>query len=238
MERTVEIWTRSHERPHRSLANAEFLLGVLALQRNELDEALEHARAAAKIQASTLPERHVDRGETAQLLAVIHSVRGEYELALEQLHMTLTIWEPAYGIGNPQVQRARSDLAATQLALGQLEAARDGLTELLPHVQGTMEQVSVRLQLCEAAVRNGRLDAADAELDVLDTLRLADFGAHEFSYALLRALVALRRGDLQSAQLERLHLARTTTSFTADQINSWFDQLALTPAERATLQTD
>jgi hypothetical protein len=212
------------------------LLGALALQRNQLDEALTHAVASAAIQASTLPEGHLDRGATAQLLAVIHSVRGEHEQALQQFELTLTIWVPVYGIGDPQVQRVRSDLAATRLALGQIDEAGILLTELLPHVLGPKEEVLVRLQLCEVALRRGHLDSASTELDMLDTLGLDNFGAHEFSYALLRALLDFRRGDLRPAQLERLRLSRTTTRFTTAQIATWSAQLELTPTERAKLQ--
>jgi tetratricopeptide (TPR) repeat protein/predicted Ser/Thr protein kinase len=234
--RAVEIWTRSHKRPHRSLAKAEYLLGALALQRNELDEALTHAVASATLQGSTLPEGHLDRAATAQLLAVVHSVRGEHEQALEQFELALTIWAPISGIDDPQVQRTYSDLAATQLALGQIDEAGKGLTELLPHVVGSKEKVLVHLQLCEVALRRGRLDLASAELDTLDAFGPDDFGTHEFSYALLRALVDFRRGGVRSAQLERLRLARTTTRFTAAQITDWLDQLELTPNERANLQ--
>jgi predicted Ser/Thr protein kinase/tetratricopeptide (TPR) repeat protein len=236
LERAVAIWVRSHRRPHRSLAHAEFLLGALALQHEDLDKALEHTLAAATIQASTLPEQHVDHGATAQLLAVIYSVRGEHEQALGQFERTLAVWEPIYGIGDPQVQRVHSDLAATRLALGRIDEAEKELTALLPHAAGPDEQISVRLQLCEAAVRRGRLDSAESELDKLDTLGLDDFAAHEFSYALLRALVGLRRGNLGSSQIERLRRARTTTRFTANQITSWLDQLELSAPERVALQ--
>jgi tetratricopeptide (TPR) repeat protein/predicted Ser/Thr protein kinase len=236
LERAVAIWMRSHRRPHRSLANAEFLLGALALQQDALDEALEHTLASATIQVSTLPEQHLDHGATAQLLAVIYSVRGEHEQALAQFERTLEIWQPVYGIDDPQVQRAHSDLAATRLALGRIDDAEKGLIELLPHVVGSKEQTLVRLQLCEAAVRHGRLDSAQEQLDTLDALGLDDFAAHEFSYTLLHALVGLRRGNLDPTQLERLRLARATTRFTASQITSWLDQLELSSAERVTLQ--
>jgi tetratricopeptide (TPR) repeat protein len=218
------------------LANAEFLLGALALQQDALDEALEHTLASATIQVSTLPEQHLDHGATAQLLAVIYSVRGEHEQALAQFERTLEIWQPVYGIDDPQVQRAHSDLAATRLALGRIDDAEKGLIELLPHVVGSKEQTLVRLQLCEAAVRHGRLDSAQEQLDTLDALGLDDFAAHEFSYTLLHALVGLRRGNLDPTQLERLRLARATTRFTASQITSWLDQLELSSAERVTLQ--
>jgi tetratricopeptide (TPR) repeat protein/predicted Ser/Thr protein kinase len=238
LERTVEIWTRSHERPHRDLAKAELLLGMLALRGQELDEAEVHARKSASIQTLTLPEKHLERGGTAHLLAVIHSVRGEHEQALEQLEATLAIWEPAYGLDDPRVQRVRSDVAATQLALGEIDDAAEGLALLLPHVQGQPEQVSVRLQLCEVAVRRGQLEAADTELEAIDTLEPDGLGPHEFSYVLLRALVDLRRGDLQTAMVERVHGARTVTPFTAAQIDTWLDQLELSPPERAALQIE
>ena len=235
LERAIEIWSKSPEHPQGVLAKAEFLLGMQALHRQEFDIAEKHARAAATIQAKALPPQHVDIGETANLLAVIHSVRGEYERALEQFSTALAIWEPVWGLTDPRVQRTRADLAATQVALGKLDEAAAGLAQMLPFVAGQPEQVSVRLQLCEIALRQNDLESANVDLHALDD---QDLGDQEFTYFFLRALIDQRNANLQPATRERLRQARTTTRFTAEQITSWIDQLDLSLAERAALQAD
>ncbi len=239
LERAVAIWTRSHRRPHPSLAKAEMLLGLKALRRQDLEQAEAHARRSANIQAKVLPAKHHDRGETANLLAVIHSVRGHHQQALEQFLVALAIAEPAYGLDDERVQQIRSNLVSTQLALGKLDDAAEGLAVLLPHVEGRPEYVSVRLQLCEVALRRGQLDVADAELQALDAIDRKGLGGHEFSYALLRGLVDLRRNglaQLPTPALDRLHRAQAASPFTPDQIAAWLDQLGLSPSERIALK--
>ena len=238
LARAVEIWRSTHRRPHRSLAKAEFMLGTLALQRNDLDEAHAHATSAAALQAVTLPEHHPDRGATAQLLATIHGIRGEHEQALEQFRLTLASWDPAYGADDPEVLQVRAVLAATLLALGRLDEADRELQAMLSHVQRDQERVFVHLQRCEIAVRRGRLDAANAELDAIRALGHDNLEGHEFSYSLLQAIVALRRHRLTPALLEQLEHDLGRTSFTATQISDWLNQLELAPNERATLQLD
>ncbi|MFV8753552.1 protein kinase domain-containing protein [Nannocystaceae bacterium ST9] len=235
LERVVAIWAEVGDRPHRTMGRAELLLARSALRRQDLDQAESHARAAMAIQAAILPEDHPERGETAHVLAVVASIRGDHEAALEHYLAALAGLESEHGFDDPRVQRVRSDIAATQLALGRIDDAAEGIAMLLPHVRDRPEHVSVRLQSCEIAVRRGQLELAASELDALDP---ATLGAHEFSYALLRALIEVREGELAPATLEGLHRALAAAPFTIAQVEGWFDQLELTATEREALQIE
>ena len=235
LEQAAEIWTNSHDRPHRQLAKAELLLGIQALERQDLDAAEAHARTLAQIQAENLPPGHRDHGDAAHLFAIIHGVRGEYDQALEQIDLALTLWEPAYGPDNTGVLRLHTQTAAMLLALGELDRAGEVLDELLPRVEGKLSALPVRIDRCELALRRGELEAAKLELDAIDALDLEDLGGHEFNYALLRAVIGLRQGHLDTEILQQLGRARLSTPLTAEQIKAWLDQLMLDPSERRAL---
>jgi hypothetical protein len=213
------------------------LLAKLALTVGNVDQAELHARALARAQARSLPEDHTGHGDTAALLATISAIRGNHEEALRQARFALALWEPKDGLGSHAVQRLRSDAAAMLLALGRIDEATDELDLLLPHVQGGPEEASVRLRRCEAALRQRRLDAAGAELQALEHAELV-LGAHEFSYAVLRALVDLRSNELQSEDLEHIRDARARTPFTSSQIAAWLTQLGMSAAEKQSLSID
>jgi hypothetical protein len=238
LERAAQIWTLSHGRPHRDLARAELLLGTLALERQDLDAAEAHVRALASIQAQNLPRDHHKHGDTAHLLATIYGIRGDDENALAQNRIALAAWEPNHGADNQGVLRLRSNIAALLLALGRLDEASDELDALLPRVQGSPEFVGVCLQRTELALRRGQINVAHAELAGIDDLEPGAVGSHELSYALLRALIAYRRGALQPSMLERLHRAQQSSRLTPEQIHAWLDQLDLDALERTMLGFD
>jgi tetratricopeptide (TPR) repeat protein len=236
LRRAADIWTTSHSRPHRELATAYLLLAKLALNEGRLDEAEEFVGRAEAAQAESLPSGHVDKGDPASLLAVIFAVRGEHERALQQARLALSLWEPHFGRESALVQRLHSDAAAMLLALGRVDEAAAELDSLLPLVIGGPEEASVRLRRCEATLRSGRIDDADAELRAIEQ-RGIGIGAHELSYALLRALTDVRRGDLRPS-LTRLRSAYAGTLFTAEQLTTWYRQLEMSAEERALLEID
>ncbi|WP_181197360.1 serine/threonine-protein kinase [Enhygromyxa salina] len=235
LEQAAQIWTQTHGRPHRDLAKAELLLGKLALQRHDLDAAESHARALASIQAQILPRGHRDHGDTAHLLATVYGIRGDNEMALAQARIALAAWEPNYGPNNLGVLRLRSQIATLLLALGRLDDADEELDALLPRAHGSPEFVAACLQSTELALRRGQTKLADAELAQLDELEPKALGGHDLSYALLRALIAHRRGELQPVMLTRLQQARSSTPFTPEQIETWIEHLDIDVAERAAL---
>ncbi|KIG17274.1 High-affnity carbon uptake protein Hat/HatR [Enhygromyxa salina] len=235
LERAASIWRNSHSRPHHDLATAEWLLGVLAVDRGEFDLAQAHALALAEIQAASLPAGHRDHGQPAQLLATVYSTRGEYELALTQINAALAIWAPADGEDDVVVLRLRTDAAYTLLALGRIDEAEAQLDQLLARVKDRPDQaIPVYLGRCEVALRRGDLDAASAELLPLDPIA-ASLGPYAFSHALLRALIDLRRGQLDLAARERLQQAHASMVFTTEQIDEWIDQLDVSPMELTAL---
>ncbi len=236
--RAVEIWRDFHTRDSEKLAHSELALGVLALERGDFDAAEAHALSLATIQAAILPPGHIDRSYPAQLLAPIYASRGEHEQALLHLRELLAIVEPFEGMQSSIVQRAHNDAASALLALGRLDEASAELDLLLPYVQGQPEHVPVRLRRCELALRRGQLDDADAELAVVESLELDDLDGHEFSYALLRALIDLRRGQFGPAAQASVQEAHKATPFSEEQIRSWLTQLGLSATERATLKLD
>ncbi|MCA9708517.1 MAG: serine/threonine protein kinase, partial [Myxococcales bacterium] len=74
--RAAEIWTASHERPHRELIKARMLLAKFTLKAGDLDEAERQAHALASLQAESLPADHLDHGNSTYLLATIYAVKG------------------------------------------------------------------------------------------------------------------------------------------------------------------
>ncbi|PRQ04882.1 serine/threonine-protein kinase [Enhygromyxa salina] len=238
LERAASIWRNSHTRPHRDLATAEWLLSLLALERGELDLAETHALALAEIQLESLPASHPHHARPAQLLASIYSIRGDYELALEQSDAALAIWAPIDGEDDVVVVRLRSEAANNLLALGRIDEAAQLLDTLLPRVQGQPDKsIPVYHARCEVALRRGDLDGASAELLALDA-DVGDggsLGPHELSDALLRALIAERDGRLTSGELERLRRAQVDTPITAAQLAAWLEQLSVSPTELAAL---
>ncbi len=233
--RAARIWTASHARPHRELARARLILAKRALSAGQLDDAMMHTEQLATIQAQSLPEDHTDHGQPAYLRATIYAVKGDHEVALEQARIALALWEPSYGMNDAIVQRLHGDTASLLLSLGRLDEAAEALDRLLPHVQGWPAEVPTRVQRAELALRQGRLDLANSELRTLETRGEDDLGAHEFSYALLRALLDVRRGHRDPEALDRLRRARSVHAFTPQQLSDWYSTLDMTDEERTLL---
>jgi tRNA A-37 threonylcarbamoyl transferase component Bud32/tetratricopeptide (TPR) repeat protein len=232
--RATAIWRHGHTRPHRDLANAEYLLALSAVRARDFEEALVHARAAAALQAEVLPADHVDRATTAELLGVLASVRGDHEEAAKQYRIGVDITRSRFGVDDPLVQRGIGNLAATLLALGRMNEAESLLEELLPHVEGEA-LIQVRLQRSEIALRSGALDLARDELDEIAEVGLEAMAGHQFSFAVLEAVHALRSGRPTDDALARVASTRASTPFTEAQIVGWLDQLGLTKHERSAL---
>ncbi len=233
MNNAARVWTHSHIKPHRDLAKAKLLLGMWALQRRDLKAAEEHANELVRIQSLKSTGDDSLRGETAHLLATIHGIRGESEQAIEHLQTALSVWGPMLGPDATQVTRLRSDLAAALLDLDRLDEASEVLDALLPHVQGRPSEVFVRIQRSETALRRGRLVSARKELQLL--VGGPELGAHEFSHALLSALIELRSDSLLQATVDRLHAALERTTFLDEQIDAWMAALDMSDDERAAL---
>jgi tetratricopeptide (TPR) repeat protein/predicted Ser/Thr protein kinase len=237
LRRAAEIWSVAHVRPTSELATAHLLLSKLALSAGDIVSAEAHARTLAALQATSLPAGHEDHGDTASLFATIYAIRGDHEEALRQARLAVALWGPEVGIESPSVQQLLSNAAAMLLALGRVDEAAEQLEQLLPHVLGGPEEISVRLNRCEAELRRGRIDTANAELLAIENNR-ATIGDHEFSYAVLRALVDSRRGELRPEAAGHVRIARGRTLFTSNQITAWITQLNLSETEREWLPID
>ncbi|PRQ05426.1 Serine/threonine-protein kinase PK-1 [Enhygromyxa salina] len=239
VERAARIWTQTRTRPSGDLATAEYRLGVLALERGELEAAEAHAHALASVHADSLPPGHHAHGESPQLLAKIYGIRGDHELALEQIRVALALWLPIHGETDERVIQLRGDAASNLLALGRVDEAATELDALVEYVPDRSTRlIPIRVDRCEVALRRGDLEAASAELDALDSPEPGKLGPYEFSFALLRALVDQRRGRLGHAVLERLRSARADAAPTDEQISAWLDQLEVSAAERSALGLD
>jgi hypothetical protein len=91
------------------------------------------------------------------------------------------------------------------------------------------------VQLAELAVRRHLLEEADLRLREVAALDV-DLGHNSNTYELLRAIVDLRLGRLEPAQLDRLR--RMHGLFSDEQLSAWFEQLELTRSERQQLGLD
>jgi tetratricopeptide (TPR) repeat protein len=227
LEAAAAIWTDVHQRPHSNLAKAHMVRGREALERGELDVAEAHARSMATIQARVLLGLDPARGEPEQLLATIESIRGNHESALAHARVALA-WFELEESDDPVAWSMRQLIVDELLALDRLDEAEQELQSMLAAASPDTNRLkSVHLQLAELAVRRNLLENADLQLRTVAEL---DGDEHSFVYEFLRALVDLRLGRLELAQVERVQ--SVPQPFSSDQLSEWFDQLALTPGER------
>jgi tetratricopeptide (TPR) repeat protein len=230
LETAREIWIEVHQRPHPKLARAYLLLAREALNHGALDEAEARARSMAANQDQVLLENDPARGEPEQLLAIVESIRGNHESALDHANAALAWFELA-GPDDPGAWSMRELVVDKLLALGRLDDAERELESMLAAKPSDPERVeSIHLQLADLAVRRNLLEEADLQLRSVATL---DPDEHSFVYEFLRALVDLRLGRLELAQIERVQAA--PPRFTPDQLSEWFEELALTSSERRRL---
>jgi tetratricopeptide (TPR) repeat protein len=93
LERAIEIWTLAHTEPHPNLAWAHLALASLAFESDALDEAEQHARTCASIQAQTLAPDDPLRGNPHNLLSHIASMRGDSREALAHSLVALEYYQ-------------------------------------------------------------------------------------------------------------------------------------------------
>jgi tetratricopeptide (TPR) repeat protein/predicted Ser/Thr protein kinase len=223
LKTAVAIWTEVHERPDPKLAKAYLLLGRTAVKRGELDIAEAHARAMAQIQEQVLPEQHPERGEPEQLLATVEGVRRNHEAALTHARAALELFALA-GPDDPGAWSMRYLVVDLLFALDRLDEAKVELDGML----AAQPAAPVHLLMAELAVRRHELDEADRQLRAVAAFD-APLGEHLFVYEVLRVLVDLRLGRLESAQI------RADSPFDEAALATWFDELEVTPNERARL---
>ncbi len=123
-------------------------------------------------------------------------------------------------------------IANQLLSLGLLDQAMLEFEFVVAHATTPTQAMPSRLGLAEVLVRRGQLDEAEARLLIIDREQL---GQHELTYELLRALVDLRQGRLDPAQIERFHAARNRSKISDDQLVAWLVELGLTARERRQL---
>jgi serine/threonine protein kinase/tetratricopeptide (TPR) repeat protein len=232
LETAVVIWMDPHTQPHPNLAKAHGLRARAALERHEFD--IAEALAWDMVEAQKgLPERHPDRGEPERIFAKVDSVRGDHETALAHARVALEYFELA-SMDDPGAWDMRELIVDELLALGWLDEAEQQLVRHMLARPSDANTKIIHLQWAELAVCRHLYDDADEHLRALATGGL-DLGKKLYVYELLRALVDLRRGGVDSTQLEQLGIALEKVSFTFPQLSEWFDQLEMTPDERTRL---
>jgi hypothetical protein len=236
-ERAAAIWTASHARPHRNLAQAERTLAQLALRRGDLDSAHAHALALARVQAAILPAGHHELGDPQLLLAAVEGIRGDDAAALAHCRAALDLWEPSRPAGDGRLTQARSRAAAHLVALGRLAEAEPLYAQVIEHGKPRF-RIAAHNGLAELALLRGQPDAAIDSLRAIDRL-IADepalLGAEALAYRLLWALAELRRGREIDARVQALLAAREGSPITAAQLEAWLDRLGLSADERRAL---
>ncbi|PRP91314.1 Serine/threonine-protein kinase PrkC [Enhygromyxa salina] len=236
--RAVELWTAAHEaREHPDLARAHLLLADMCLRAGDLDGAREHALALAAIQAQTLPPDHADLGDAPMLLGRVAALRGDRRAALEYIREALARYEASDGPGDDRVLALRLDLAGRQLSLNDRAAAAATYAEVLTFDPAPPRAALAHLGLAEIALRDGDLAGSREQLGAIEALGLDALGGQRVSYELLRALVALRGGcrGCAAAFRERIAAAILADDWTLELLEPWFEELELSPRERAQL---
>ena len=128
----------------------------------------------------------------------------------------------------------RALIADALLALNRLQEAESELEDMLALTRpNSSASLRARISLSELALRRGDLVGATAQLD-----EIVDPDPEKLTYALLRALIDLRRRKLSPTRVEALGRARAKTKLTDQQIELWLGDLSVTPRERRALGLD
>jgi tetratricopeptide (TPR) repeat protein/predicted Ser/Thr protein kinase len=233
LERAIGIWTRLHAEPHPDLAWAHLALASLALDAGSLDEAEQHARACAAIQAQTLGSGgHDARGNLYNILSHVASLRGDTRKALAHSLEALSHYERG-GVGAEIVEQQRYEVASNLLSIGEYERAR-GHFEQLVNATSPRARALGQLGLGELMLRRGDAAAALERLEAVETATL------EFELALyrsLRALVQLRVGcrDCRAAAERLVAEQLADPDGSAYDLGVWLNSLDLRDTEREVL---
>jgi tetratricopeptide (TPR) repeat protein/predicted Ser/Thr protein kinase len=237
--RATAIWTQAHRTPHPNLARAHLLLADQAMQAGEWDQAEQHARAMATIQAQTLPPEHPDHGDPELLLSRIMGLRGDHVGALAHAHAALQHWQRGTDPAAPHVLQVRLDIAAHEIALGQFARAQAELEVVLAQVgpDDGLNRGVAALNLAELALRQGQLDQARAHLRAIAAAGPELLADQEVSYLVLDALVELRSGCRSCVRGagERIAARMQVWGWQPETVAAWLVELAVTPAEAALL---
>jgi CHAT domain-containing protein len=152
------------------------LLGQIHFEMGDYDEALPHLERAVEIFRRMSPKMNLGLSEALHPLATTHLNLGDHETAERLFEEALAIREQFAAEHMPRL-----------------------LSPLAEYDHGTAR---VRMSLAMMHVRRGRLDDAEAQLSRAESAFAAQAGRNQVrlaEIALMRAFVAVRRSDFDSA---------------------------------------
>jgi len=201
----------------RSLALAASLYGphsnAVAVAHNELanlfhdagrwDEAERHYRASLGIEAAVSGEDSPRFAVVLNNLGSLAEDRGDLAVAESLFRRSLAIREAALPAGDVTVQRSWLNLARMLLRNDRLDEAGALLAMPAGGDQGGSEDLRAGLLRAELRLRRGAPDEAEARLAGLDFNDLPEPHPARVARELLRAEIALARGDEDAARAAR-----------------------------------
>ena len=246
LELANAIWAEILEPSHHLRAISEVESAGEALDRRDLDAAERHALEAARILGQSLPAEHHDQGEPAFLLAQVASMRADdagaderdalRAQAIDHARRALRVFESTpRGVGpDPHVVVLQRLLGNQLMSLGQLADAERAFERALECGGQDGVRAVISLRRAELALRRNELADAERSLDSVAS-QVEELGAERPSYALLRALVDLRLGQLTDARLDALRQARADYPDLDPGLRAWILELGVGPGERERL---
>lgn len=235
LELAAEIWLDGPRPMDVRVARAQLVLARRASFNGDLDSVEHYAHSIAKIHDDLLLPTDPDQGVAAQLLAGVEARRRNYIRAISHAQYAMVAFERSRaGLADPRALAMRALIADALLALNRLQEAESELEDMLALTRpNSSASLRARISLSELALRRGDLVGATAQLD-----EIVDPDPEKLTYALLRALIDLRRRKLSPTRVEALGRARAKTKLTDQQIELWLGDLSVTPRERRALGLD
>jgi len=142
LDQAAAILERRFGRNHLRLAATLVDLGNLALNRQNLSEALEYYERALAIREEALGPGSPRLAGALTGIASVHRDRGEFEQALASQRRVLENGERALGLGHPSVTRAHINLATTHAMQGRTDRAIPEFERALASVRAAKDPTS------------------------------------------------------------------------------------------------
>lgn len=202
-ERSLALAASLYGPQSNAVAGAHNELANLLHDAGRWDEAERHYRASLDLEAAASGEDSPRYAVVLNNLGSLAEDRGDLARAESLFRRSLAIREAALPAGDVTVQRSRLNLARMLLRNGRLDEAGALLAVPAGADRGGSEDLRAGLLRAELRLRLGAPDDAEAALSALAMDALPQPHPARIARDLLRAEIALARGDTDAARAAR-----------------------------------
>ncbi len=122
-EKALNIYQTAFGETDSLTARALHLLGIVELQKRDLQKSMEISQKVLDIRLNLLGENHRETAETYSFIGVLYMYFGDYKNALDYSHNALDVLQKVLGLDHPELFKSYNRLGNIYIQLNQLKKA-------------------------------------------------------------------------------------------------------------------